>query len=160
MTPQDLQAAAYNLVADHPGGATALAPLIGKAASTLSHEVDLRCTGAKLGLHDAGKLTAVTGDLRIVHAFCALAGGRFEPLPRPGGMFAAPAPQHPMAALAHAAHEFGELLGQAGQALADGNVTANELLAIQREAGDLLRALNQLLTLCAAAVPKAPGVQP
>ncbi len=81
MTSQDLQAAAFNVVADYPGGATALAPLIGKAASTLSHEVDLRCQGAKLGLHDAGKLTLVTGDLRIVHAFCALAGGRFEPLP-------------------------------------------------------------------------------
>lgn len=159
MNPLDLNAAAYNLVADYPGGATALGPLIGKAASSLSHEVDLRCSGAKLGLHDAGKLTCVSGDLRIVHAFCALAGGRFEPLPGSGADAPAPA-LLPMAAMAATAHEFGELIGQAGQALADGNVTANELRGIQREAGDLLRALNQLLTLCAAAVPKAPGVQP
>ena len=59
MTPPDLRAAAYNVVADYPGGATALGPLIGKAASTLSHEVDLRYPGAKLGLHDAAKITAM-----------------------------------------------------------------------------------------------------
>lgn len=154
MTSQDLQAAAFNVVADYPGGATALAPLIGKASSTLSHEVDMRCPTAKLGLHDAGKLTLVTGDLRIVHAFCALAGGRFEPLPR-----AAEAPEHahPLAAVGHMAHQFAELVSEASRALADGRVTGNELRSIQREAGDLLAALNQLLALCSAAVPKAPG---
>lgn len=160
MSSQDLLAAAYNLVADHPGGATALGALIGKAPSTLSHEVDLRYPGAKIGLHDAGKLTAVTGDLRIVDAFCALAGGRFEPLPggSPGRLPAAAHPPTPLAAMGAMALEFGELVGEAGTALADGNVSPNELNRIQREAGDLLRALNRLLALCAAAVPsRTPG---
>lgn len=156
MTPLDLNAAAYNLVADYPGGATALGPLIGKAASSLSHEVDLRCSGAKLGLHDAGKLTCVSGDLRIVHAFCALAGGRFEPLPG-AQQGSAPEHAHPLAAVGHMAHQFAELVSEASRALADGRVTGNELRNIQREAGDLLAALNQLLALCSAAVPKAPG---
>ena len=51
------------------------------------------------------------------------------------------------------AHEFGQLLGEASTALADGHVTPNELARIQREAGDLLAALGQLLALCDAAVP-------
>lgn len=145
----DLQAAAFNLVADYPGGATVLGPLIGKAASTLSHEVDLRYTGAKLGLHDAGKLTQVSGDLRIVRAFCALAGGRFQPLPAdPANPHA-----HPLAALGSMAHEFAELVSEAGAALADGQVTPNELQRIQREAGGLLGALNHLLALCHDACP-------
>lgn len=149
MTPPDLRAAAFNLVADYPGGATALGPLIGKAASTLSHEVDLAYTGAKLGLHDAGKLTLVSGDLRIVRAFCALAGGRFQPLPRQQGE----APANPLAALGSMAREFSDLVSEAGAALADGQVTPNELQRIQREAGDLLAALNHLMALCHDACP-------
>lgn len=150
----DLESAAYLVVADYPGGAAALAPRIGKAPSTLSHEVDPRCPHAKLGLHDAGKLTVVSGDLRIVHALCALAGGRFQPLP---GHAAPGAPVDPLAAMGAMAHEFADLVAQAGAALADGNVTQNEMRAIQREAGELLGALNHLLALCSAAVPQAPG---
>lgn len=153
MTPPDLRAAAYNVVADYPGGATALGPLIGKAASTLSHEVDLRYPGAKLGLHDAAKITAITGDLRIVEAFCAAAGGRFQPLPGSPNAASPDHPANPLEALGTMAHEFGQLLGEASTALADGHVTPNELARIQREAGDLLAALGQLLALCDAAVP-------
>jgi hypothetical protein len=156
MPSHDLLASAYNVVADYPGGSTALAPLIGKGASTLSHEVDLRYPGAKLGLHDAGKLTAVTGDLRIVQAFCALAGGRFQPLPSTADTVR---PAQPLVAVGAMAHEFAQLVSEAGAALADGHVTPNERHRIQREAGELLAALNHLLALCDAAVP-GQGARP
>jgi hypothetical protein len=67
--------AAYNVVHDYPGGALALAPRLGKHASSLNNEVNPPANpvpGAptpKFGIVDAIKITHLTGDVRIVAAF-------------------------------------------------------------------------------------------
>lgn len=142
-TPIDVLSAALNLVMDYPGGAVALAPQIGKTHSTLSHELSRDYPTYKLGLADAAKLTVLSRDARIAEALAACAGGRFVPN--------ADAPQPPctapLEALGHLAREFGELMGQASGALADGHVTLNELRAFERELGQLISATTQLAAL-------------
>lgn len=123
--------AAYNLVHDHPGGSESLAPRIRKSPTTLSHE--LLSTGtAKLGLVDAVKLSALTGNLAILTAF-AQEGGCFV-LPMP----ATAAGLDAFRALAEASREFGEFVSSVADAAADGSVTANELARVDRELSEMV----------------------
>jgi hypothetical protein len=67
--------AAYHTVHDYPGGASALAPRLGKSHATLSHEVRPPANSqAKLGLRDAQRIMALTGDYRILQAQAAELG--------------------------------------------------------------------------------------
>ena len=71
--------AAFSLVHDQPGGAGPLSVRMGKAQGTLAQE--LRGYGtAKLGLLDAVKISALTGDLRILNAFSEAMGCTVLPL--------------------------------------------------------------------------------
>lgn len=152
----DVLTAAMHLVHDHPGGATALAPLLGKAASSLNHELSPRCEHAKLGLLDAVKLSVLTNDTRIAAAFAAELGCLL--LPAPPADVGDP---QAMQALAHLAREFGDVVGELGRSLADGRVCDNELVRVEREAGELLQALQGALALVrrlnAAGKPPAGG---
>ena len=138
----DVLTAAYHLVADYPGGATALAPQLGKAAGSLSHEVNRNSPHAKLGLVDAVKLTVLSGDTRIVAAFAAEAGGLFIP-----GVPAGSSDTDTMEALGRLAKEFSDLVGLTTTAMADRRVTSNELDRLEREAGELVVAAQQVLAL-------------
>ena len=131
--------AAYHLAHDYPGGAEALALRMGKQAGRLSHE--LTATGtAKLGLVDALKMSQLTGDYRVVHAFAAACGGMFVPLPQPDEVVT-----EALADVATCVKEFGELVTAFCTAVADGKVSRNELRRIEVEAGDALNAIHQLL---------------
>ena len=129
--------AAFHAVHDYPGGASALAVRINKGVSTLCHE--LRGDGtAKLGLVDAVKLSHLTGSTAIVQAFAAELGGVFMPL--------APAAQSgDIEQLGQAAKEFGELAARYAQAVADGRITRNELVQLEREAIESIGAITTLL---------------
>ena len=72
--------AAYGVVHDYPGGSDSLAPRLGKASVTLSHEV-ARVGTAKLGLDTAVKVSVLTGDFRILDAFALQCGRMVLPLP-------------------------------------------------------------------------------
>ena len=101
---------------------------------TLSHEVANR-PGSKLGLVDAAKITALTGDLRMLNAFAALAGCMVLPLPAHAE---APAGAEAMHHLARLAKEFGDVARVFAESVADGDVSANELASLHREVGELV----------------------
>lgn len=63
----NLQDAAYHTVHDYPGGTSALAVRLGKHTTTLNHEVRPPVgSSAKLGLVDAQRIMAMSGDHRIL----------------------------------------------------------------------------------------------
>lgn len=134
--------AAYHLVHDYPGGSLSLAPRLGKSPSTLSHEV-VASGGAKLGLVDAVKLSALTGDNRILNTFATLCGCVVLPMPASvhGDTFAG---------LAASAREFGEFVASVAESAADGVITANELARVDRELTEMLAASQQLRATLAA----------
>ena len=136
--------AAYNTVHDYAGGAQSLAPRMGKSACSLSHEVTATGT-AKLGLLDAAKVVALTGDLRILQAFAANAGQMLVPLPHLDVEL-----DDSMLRLAAAACEFGEMCTAVASTLSDGVITDNELVRIDRECGELIASVHHLRESLAA----------
>ena len=66
--------AAYAVVHDYPGGSESLAPRIGMSAAILRNKVNPNNTTHHLTVAEADRITGVTGDLRIVHAFSATHG--------------------------------------------------------------------------------------
>ncbi len=131
--------AAYNVVHDYPGGSHSLAPRMGKSSTTLSHEVAADGT-AKLGLLDAEKITALSGDLRILEAFATNAGQMIVPLPCVDTSLS----DDCMLRLAAAAKEFGDMCTEAATSLQDGRITDNELARFDRECGELIASVHSL----------------
>lgn len=145
MNPID---AARAVVHEYPGGATSLAPRIGKAPSTLRNELawpPLASIKAKLGLMDAVAITNTAQDGRIVHAFnesCGfcpplrlpegqeeLAEGTFKDLLERGAKLSA--------AIADEFEEF-------QRDIADGVITPNELARCD---GKILTVMSALVCL-------------
>lgn len=131
--------AAFALVRAYPGGASSLAPRIGKAHGTLSHEVSGR-PGCKLGLDDAIALSVLSGDLRVLNAFAAEMGCMVLQLPD-----ASACGDDVMQRVGQAAREFGEFVSEVTTDAADGDISANDLKRIEKEWGDLLAVGQQLL---------------
>lgn len=130
MTPLD---AAYNVVADYPGGAEALSARLGKKPSTLSHEVNPPAGGsAKLGLETAVKLSELTGDHRILHAFAECLGYRCVKV----GVLAGDGVDL-FREISAFAKETGEALIAAHQAIEDGTISENEIEAFERQVADI-----------------------
>lgn len=137
----NLQDAAYHTVHDYPGGTSALAVRLGKHTTTLNHEVRPPVgSSAKLGLVDAQRIMAMSGDHRILQAMAAELG-----------QFCVPLPALPEGAdgsadeLARLAREFGDVVGEVATAMADGKVTDNELRALERQSGELVAAVQHML---------------
>lgn len=136
----NIQDAAYHTVHDYPGGASALAPRLGKSSTTLCHEVRPPVGSvAKLGLIDAQRMMAMSGDHRILHAMAAELGHFVVPLPALADS-AGSADE-----LAHLAREFGDVVGAVATAMADGKVTDNELKGLERQWGELVAAGQHML---------------
>lgn len=137
--------AAYNVVHDYPGGATSLAPRLPKRADVLSHEVAGHGT-AKFGLKDAVKVTELTGDLRILHAFALQCGQMCVPLPTD----ASSSQDEVLQALGQASKEFADLCTEVCRDMGDMVISDNERVRIEREAGELVAMLHELLGLIRA----------
>jgi hypothetical protein len=136
----DVNMAAFRLVRDFPGGAQALAGVVGKSATSLSHEVNPNYPGAKLGLADAVTLSEWTGDRQVLNAFAANMSCMVVPL-----VAAVPGAEGAAAYTATLASEFGQLMAACAAGLADGTVTDNERAHIEREGAELMSALQRLL---------------
>lgn len=131
MTPLD---AAYNVVSDYPGGAFALAARLGKKPSTLTHELNPAANpNAKLGLETAVKISELTGDHRILHAFAEQLGYRCV---RVGVIDSIDAPDV-LREISVFAKETGEALIAAHRAIEDGSLTENEIETFEREVADI-----------------------
>lgn len=149
--------AAHHVVNDYPGGAQSLAPRMGKAASSLSHETTGSGT-AKLGLLDAVKITQLTGDNRILHAYAQACNALVIPLAAPNS----DTPDHVFERMAQVAKEFSDVITAVSHAAADGRVTGNELATVEREWGELVQVgaslMGMLQAMHAAGVPKGMAV--
>ena len=138
--------AALNVAEDFAGGASALARAIDKNHWTFLHE--LKGAGAaKLGLATAVKMTRRTDDLRILQAFAAECGQMCVPLPD--------ALEHSsdecMMAVSAMVRESSDVCQEICKSLGDdGVITDNELARIQRECGELVAAVNRLLSAATA----------
>lgn len=142
---------AARLVArDYAGGVEAVAARLGKAATSLRHELDPGYRTAKFGLADAVLLTQLTRemvggpDLRIVTAFATEVGAMVIPLPE----IASGATD--MAAMTSTMREFGEYVARVGEVLADSRVTDNELADTERELGEMVQAAQRLQAMLKA----------
>jgi hypothetical protein len=138
----NVQTAAFNLVHDHPGGTSALAPLLGKSTSTLNHEVDPNYTTAKLGLADALKLTLLTKNHSILNAFAMACHCMVVPLPACSDND----DDDTFRSVTRVAREFAELISEVSEVTADGAVSDNELRRVDSEATELVAAIQAVLT--------------
>jgi hypothetical protein len=131
--------AAHHLVQAYAGGAEALAPRMGKNATTLRHEVN-RTGQAKLGLADAVSMSVLANDLRVLNAFAAECGCLVARLPASMG-----GDDTAMHRVADLAREFGEVVATVTSATADGQISANELATIERNWAELTAAGQALM---------------
>jgi hypothetical protein len=125
--------AAYNVVHDYPGGAAALQVRMGK--TNLSGEVNPNVATAKLGIEDAVTVQLMAKDYRILYAMAAELR-HFPPMPMPEGM--ADADQPCMRTLSETAKEFSDVVSTAAEALADGDVSDNDLAHVTKEWSELI----------------------
>ena len=141
MSPID---AARLVVRDYPGGAASLAPRIGKAACTLSHEVSANFKSAKLGLEDAVTISVLADDRRILNAFADELSCMVIPLPRLDQEGCT------LAAISAKAQKFASYLQEVTAASADGVITDNEMQRVNAAYADLVVTGQQLQALMLA----------
>jgi hypothetical protein len=137
--PMSVLDAAFNVGHDYPGGAAALASRIDKNPTTFGHE--LKGTGsAKLGLHDAVKMTLRSQDFRILDAFNRVCGRMAVALPEAMGEDVDDCIQR----LGLASGKFGKVTAETCAALADGVITPNEQMVYRRGMAELIQAMHCL----------------
>jgi hypothetical protein len=135
--------AAYHVVHDYePDGAASLAPRLGKSSTQLCHEVKPPPGNmAKLGLVDAVKISDLTSDMRILHAFAEAVGHRAVKVEIPE----ADSLPDLVVAMSCFAKETAEALLAMHEALADGRITENEIKRFEKEVGDIAPAACSLV---------------
>lgn len=145
----DVLDAAYHTAHGHPGGVPAVAQRMAVSANTLQHKVSLTNDTHHLSLREAVTMQEVTGDARILQAMAGALGYACVSLRVDGT-------SSTLEQVMHMAQEFGEVLGSVNSAVADGRVTPNEMLECERQAAELIGALNGVLGVVRSMMPKAP----
>lgn len=141
----DVEAAAYALVHDYPGGGVALGAAAG--VGSLNNKVNPNCDRNFLMLKESLRIQQVSGDHRVLFAEAEELGYALVKLPDVDSSdFATEATR--------TVKEFGDFIGKAGEVLADGKVSANELKAVERELVEAMAHMTQLHKLIAAKVSK------
>lgn len=133
--------ALYHTVHDYDGGAEALAQRLGKRGTSLSHEVRPPANStAKAGLEDAMRIIEISGDYRVLHAINARLGHMAVQLP------VLDAEHTDTADSVNAmVKEFSDVLQVVALGGADHVITDRELADLQRQAGELIAAVNGML---------------
>lgn len=145
----DVMDAAYHTAHSFPGGVPALAQRMGMSQNTLAHKVSLHNDTHHLSLREAVAMQEVSQDKRITQAICCALGGVFIDLQ-------ADQKSTTMATVMNMAKEFGEVLASVNAAVADGEVNLNEMHDCERQAAELIAALNATLATVRGLMPKAP----
>lgn len=146
----DVLDAAYHTAHDHPGGVPSVAQRMGTSANTLQHKVSLTNATHHLSLREAVAMQEVTGDARILHAMAGSLGYACVSLHVDGE-------SSTLEQVMHLAQEFGEVLGSVNSAVADGRVSMNEMLDCERQAAELIAALNGVLAVVRSMMPRSPA---
>ncbi len=121
--------AQYRVVHEFPGGARALAPLVGMNVGTLLNKVNPSMGSHHLSLREAVAISHTTGDYRILHACAQPLHHVCIPLVEFEGMSDAAL----LDAYARYHADLGETAQAIRDALADGRVTRRELDRVKRE---------------------------
>lgn len=142
----DALTAAQNVAEDFKGGARALALAIDKNPVSFSHELHETGT-AKLGLRTAVKMTIRARDPRILNAFAAECGFMVLPLPETMMVEGDAAVQ----LVGDAMGEFNDVAQAFIAGAADQNWTGNEVGELERQAGELIAAVQRIVKHAKAA---------
>lgn len=139
--------ALYAAVHDYPGGATALAPRMGIAASTLQSTANPTIETHHWSLKRAKQVIALTGDTRPLQALAAEFGGVFIRT----SMHSAEGLPEAFRSLATLAAEFGDVARATEDAMRDGRISLNEAsristmcMALMQGAADMMRTCDEL----------------
>lgn len=146
----DVLDAAYHTAHDYPGGVPALAQRMAMSPNTLAHKVGLNCNTHHLSLREAQTMMDVTGDVRVLHALAGALGYTCISLHTGGSATT-------LETVMQMAKEFGDVLGSVNSAVADGRVSHNEMQECERQAAQLIAALNGVLVTVRGMMPKQPG---
>lgn len=146
----DILDAAYHTAHDYPGGVPAVAQRMGISANTLQHKVSLTNDTHLMSPRQLVSIQEVTGDARILHAMAGALGYACVSLHVDGEAST-------LEQVMHMAQEFGEVLGSVNGAVADGRVTPNEMLECERQAAELIAALNGVLGVVRSMMPRSPA---
>lgn len=137
--------AARRLAKGYPGGIDALAQRMGKAPDTLRHEL-AGARGYKLGAEDLEEMTLLALGAHTPNAMVALATMNAN-----CGQMAIPLPQtlagsddDCMRQVAGVAKEFSDLVQQVSSRAADGEISANDLVVIDKELSELVASVHGL----------------
>lgn len=146
----DVITAAQNVAEDYAGhggrGARGLAVDIDKNPVSFSHELHETGT-AKLGLRTAVKMTIRARDPRILNAFAAECGFMVLPLPETMMVEGDAAVQ----LVGEAMSEFNDVAQAFIAGAADQNWTGNEVGELERQAGELIAAVQRIVKHAKAA---------
>jgi hypothetical protein len=147
--------AALAITRHYPGGAAALGARMGK--TNLADEVNPNLPRSKLGADDMVMMEILANDYRCLYAH-ALECRHFPPVPMPD-VVDGEAPC--MQTLARMTREFGALIAEVSQDLADGKVTTRELAEVRRQWAAMVSAgqamVGQMAAMNAALMAMAPG---
>lgn len=124
-----IQEAAYLTVHSYPGGATRLAPLVGKTPRSLDNEVNPDVPTAKLGIEDAVTLQHGANDYRLLEAMAMTLGFAVLRICDHTGI----SDVELLDAYSEWNAEIGETHSVIRKALSDGRVTRSEVDEIRRE---------------------------
>lgn len=120
--------AAHAVVHDYPGGSGSLSPRVGIGAAVLRNKVNPKTATHHLHLKEAVRITALTGDMRILQAFAQECGHIV--LAAPGDDDRHASDMAVLELVAAVGGSQGDLFGSIHRALADGELTPAELAAI------------------------------
>lgn len=128
--------ALFNLVHDHPGGAPALAPRMGLAASTLLSMANPNVSSHEWPLKRFVQAMVFAKDVRPLEALCAEFGGVFVPI----AQFGDAPPARVLKQAQRVAKEFGDVPVKLAEILKDGRVKPRELAELRREVYEMQQA--------------------
>jgi hypothetical protein len=136
-----LDRAAHDTVHFAKEGTKAIAAKMGLSPQMLLNKVGLNNETHHLRMSEAALLMRVTGDTRILETLANELGGIFIHVPD----LASGAPSSLVGDLANMSAEFGALMKEVADGVADGQLSDNEMSKVEREAEKLRAALAFLL---------------
>lgn len=135
-----LQMACYHAVHDHKGWVGAIAGAHGKNAAVLQNKLNPNLDSHHLNISDLEMIAVSTQDERILQSVCSWYGA---------GYFILPSCDADDGALldksAAVTRELGELMTEVAASLADGRVTADEVLALDKALLEFMSAASGLV---------------
>lgn len=137
-TCDDVLVAAYHTAHYAPGKVLGMAKIMQMSPNTLQKKVHLLNDTHHLTLAESVMLQEASGDFRILHAMSARLGFVSVSM----NFDTSGTTLNKVTSLGK---EFGEVLAVVNDSVGDGNISPNEMRCMEREAGELMAALHNLV---------------